>query len=565
MINSKSNLYFKLVLSAVFAFAWSEEILFGLAQAKAGAPADWKLSSKTEKPQASTVPGKESLSIKLLSNPVDSSAPSTQSVASENELAPAASGAAVKGNTDLDGANNPSTVPEIAKKCEAITSGPVFPYTEAANETIITSCKPLASTDETCMAVFSQTNRWCHTEKNESITESVTLIQGLMSAASGITNACDNFGKAMDIAKKAMSLYTTACSAAQVACNMKCGTALKALTSAKEGFTRAKILVNSNCKIAISDAITFGDPITSPAKIAEIEKNCASYLASLSPIAAAVEAELSPQGNLPSVASKVQICKVSVMALLGTAAINLGALAQSKNQSDQCKADTEAKKAAEQACTNPANKDRQDCKPKSDIVDCGKSENTDKPICICKANPRMKGCEGVSTSLATNSTLGSGSGGGLGSNRNPSGKIIAAPGTAAEGKGFPNDKNGKGTDGNNSGSAGGGGSSAGLSGMSGDSGSSKGAVDETASKDSANILDSGGGGGGGGFRSGGFSGYSSPSYRNKLKAFAAKNGIGAKIAGNGWTEQVTGTGGKSNFDKVKARYQENKSTLLNGK
>jgi hypothetical protein len=501
----------------------------------------------------------------------------------------APSAAAAKVNGELTAANNPSGV-EREMVCESI-DGIGAPFVERSINIVLKSCQPLKEVDKSCFGVFQHTNKWCHTEENASISESITMIQTLMSVAQGVTNACNNFGKAMDIAKKAMTLYTTACTAAQVACNSKCGGALKKLTEFTGSLKESRAALAEDCKaeqerlIAIAEK-TAGTPAypaavaTAKVQIAEVANICQIQAKKIIPFETIAKKELAPEGNLPGIASKAKICKVSIPAILGTAIVNLGALAQSKAQSDQCKADTEAKKAeeiAKNSCDNVANKDRADCAcnlpankdrsycPKDLTVDCGKSENTEKPICICKANPRLAGCEGMSTALATNSTLNTGKGGGLTSSRGPSSKLPTAPGGAApDANGlFPNGKDSNRNDGGGVGSnGGGGGSSAGLSGSSGGGDSKDAAAGaDGLSKDSANILDSGGGGGGGGFRSG-FGGYNSPDYNSRLKAYASKNGIGKKMAGNSWSAQVTPLGGRSNFEKVKVRYLENQSSLL---
>lgn len=483
---------------------------------------------------------------------------------------------ATTGNAQITNARGPSKV-KLSLECAQLESASAGPSEVAADTAIALGkiCGTLKTADESCDGIFSGdygVNRICHTENNESIATSITMIQTLMSVASGVTNACSNFGKAMDLAKKAMTLYTTACTAAQVACNSKCGTAYTALQNYNAAIKKGVATLQSGCKAEMAQA----QAANLPAQAVAIDKHCMQVYTVAMATSKITEADASPTISPTGAANKSKICSISVPAMLGTAIINLGSLAQSKAQSDQCKEDAAAKQAAadaEKSCTNVANKDRPDCACTiaanktlsycaTNMVDCGLSENADKPLCICKANPRMKGCEGVSTSLATNSTLNSGSGGGLSSSRNP-GSLVNTPATANDAANFPKSTSGNGQDGVGSAAGGGsGGSSAGLSSSSGGGDAAQKAAEKAAGKDSANILESGGAGGGG-FRSSGFGGgYSSPDYRSKLKAFASKNGIGAKIAGSSWNDQVTATGGKSNFEKVKTRYQENKSSLL---
>ncbi|MBL7544740.1 MAG: hypothetical protein JNL11_13065 [Bdellovibrionaceae bacterium] len=451
----------------------------------------------------------------------------------------------------------------------------ISPTTATSAQEMLTACEALMKADLSCFNVFTTTKKYCHTEENENIVSSITQIQALMSVAAGVTNACNNFGKAMNIAKMAMSAYTVGCSAAQIACSSKCNAAMKAFSAFEVAADKFATAASTTCVTDVSIACAENAancPLTSKCPTAETETK--ALIGTLQPEKAIAGA---------STASKVKICKVSIPALLGSAVINIGSLAMAQGQSEQCKKDAEAEKArklAEASCENVANKSRADCacsieanknisyclEEAAKYVDCGKTENTDKPICICKANPRLAGCEGISTALATNSVLGSGNGSSLGSARGPSGTVNNSPTPATVGTNqFPLNKSGNGTDGAASGS-GGYGSSAGLSDSGGSAtGKAAAAGAGTGSGLSANILDSGGGGGGGGFRSGFGGGDYSANYRSQLKAFANKNGISPKLAGNSWGAQVTGTGSKSNFEKVKAIYQENKITLLGGK
>ncbi len=506
---------------------------------------------------------------------------------------PGATGATEIANSKIAAAaRGQSMVGDKPNFCEPINQPVRFDEPLLAIDTIMPLCSALVNADKACFSVFSGeygVNRICHTENNESISSSITMIQTLMSVAGGVTNACNNFGKAMDIAKKAMTVYTTACSVAQVVCSSKCGGAFLALQSfvsksavtVKTMMTQCQVKKAALLKLAASKKMA-NDPSwnVEQADSRDLDRECIRVKTQVETATAYVKPDTTV-AYIQGIASKAEICKTSIPTLLGTALVNIVGLAQSKAQSDQCKKDSESKENQDklaQACTNDANKDHADCACNLDanktiprcvayndkFMDCAKPENADKPICICKANPRMKGCEGVSTTLATNSTLGAGGAGGLSGSRGPSGNLINAPTAATNAAGFPDSlKKGNGSDGGGgSGSGGGGASGGGLTG--GPSGSSEKASGSGSGlgKDAANISGGSDSGGGGGFHGGFGGGYTSPDYQNQLRKFAAKNGIGAKIAGNGWTEQVTGGGGKSNFEKVKARYQENKPTLL---
>mgnify|MGYP006077399079 CR=1 FL=1 len=465
---------------------------------------------------------------------------------------------------------------DIAKKfailnkanCESITGSSAGPSAAAASAANLAGaqCQKLRTLVQSCDTVFTGAigvSNLCHTEKNESISSSVTMIQGIMGAASGLVDSCNDFGKAMNIAQKGMTAYTLACGAAQVACKMKCG---GAKASVDTYMANSKILLSQ--LVAKCSAEAAANTINS----ASITAHCKVVANTINSF---VETAITQDNSAPfGVRAKAEICVLNVPALLTSGFVGIASFAQAEAKSKQCKEDAEAKKAAEIAknsCENVANKDRADCACTiaanknlsycaTGLVDCGLSENADKPLCICKANPRMAGCEGVSTSIATNSALNTSNGSGLTTSKG-TGNLSTAPTAAADATNlFPN-KKGNGQDGIGSTSSAGGASGAGLdAGASGGGATDKTNATTAATKDSANILDSGSGGGGG-YR--GMAGsYSLPEYRNRLKAFANKNGIGAKVAGSSWSDQVTATGGKSNFDKVKTRLQENKSTLL---
>lgn len=471
----------------------------------------------------------------------------------------AAAAAVTAANTKLIGARAPTGVPEFAGGSFPAAG---TPFVKAAVTKVAASLKELVALDASCQGVFEKVNMICHTEQNVGLSSTIAMVQGLMTVAGGVTNSCSNFGKAMDLAKKGMALYTAGCSAAQVLCSSKCGGTLKALIKFEAEIKATQAQMNGECIPAVANLVTGAMARTDC-------DNANTYFVEL--LAKSGKEKLPTPVN--TVSSKAQICQVDVPGLIAAAIVNLGALAQSQNQSEKCKEDAESKKSCELAenktlpacsCDIASNKALPSCiAAAAAATDCGLPANADKPLCICKASPRLKGCEGVATSLATNSSLTGGAAGGTGAARSP-GSVISAGATA------PNAADalakalaGKGTDGSGSGATNGGeggASSAGLS-SSGDGASKAEKLADKAAAGNANILGTESGGGGG-MRSGGYGGYTSPEYRSKLQKYASKNGIAPKIAGNSWSDQVTGIGGRSNFDKVKDRLQANKPSLL---
>jgi hypothetical protein len=489
-------------------------------------------------PSAATLP--QQASPALEKEPAQNNGTETPAIASGDPAA----------NANLEAAKPDAPIGKQLEPCLKMSS--------EVGKTLIPFCEKAISAAKACASKYQTSASLCNTDTNPDLLSTMAQIQAALSAVqgSGIVDSCSTFSKIMNLGKLGMAAYTAVCGVQQKLCDVACSDAVSSIEAVEAAIPAV------SAKLTTCMAATPPNP--------EAAALCAKDQGIISSaIIAALKTEKTPEKN--TIAGKTKVCKIDMLSLMGMGLMNVLSLAQAKGVSDKCEKETAADaKAAEQACSNVANKDRADCACTiaanktlsycaTGLVDCGLSENADKPLCICKANPRMKGCEGVSTSLATNSALNSGNGSGLSTSRTP-GSLTGTPATATDAINlFPN-KKGNGQDGVGSASFGG----ASGAGLSGGSASSTDATDKAAAaagaKDSANILESGGGGGGGGRGIG--STYTSPEYRSKLKAFAAKNGIGSKIAGSSWGDQVTATGGKSNFDKVKARYQENKSTLL---
>lgn len=444
--------------------------------------------------------------------------------------------------TSLEGASEkaeieknktPSEFPvKIAKPCKLIS---------AQGQSLNSLCTTATEDAQSCNESFVPAGTMCNPDTNANLMQQTALIQGLLSTAQGLTDSCSTFSKAMDLGKLAMAGYTTYCSAKRQICESSCSSSINSMKAlAKAASTLSAKLATTSCTPAITSEC---EPETKDK--ANIEQ-----------IIALVEAEekITPT----TISSKFKTCKIDMLTLLGMAGTNVLALAQSKATSDKCDEATKANAAAVAVdCTKEENKSKTECLNKSTVVDCGLTANADKPICICKANPRVTGCEGVSTVLATNSTMSTGSDGTT-SGRGANGKLTAAPGAATDKK-FPADlsKTSK-NDGSGIG-GGGGGSTAGLSANS-DVGSSDGTkLEKSENAGNANIL-SNESGGGSGYRFG-FGGSSGS--KAQLRKLAGDNGFKGKLTAQDWSAQVTSNGGKSNFDKVKVRYIENRTSLLN--
>lgn len=436
----------------------------------------------------------------------------------------AATGTSEKTNIEVNKTDSkfPS---EIEKECGSLISNSV--------KGLKSTCqKNFPTYGQACNAKYNGAAGICNPDTNSELMSKTLMIQGLLGTVQGsINDSCSVFSKAMSLGKAAMSAYTTYCSTVQKLCDSACGEAVTKIQEVESAIAPTEAAVNE-C-VAVGPE---GNPDYA---------NCLKDQATLKTISALIKKELTT--SPPTIAAKSKVCKIDMMSLMGMGLVNIAALAQSKALSDQCDKESKANSAtATTAATDTT-------------VDCALAANADKPICICKANPRLKGCEGVSTSLATNSTMSTG-GSGSTSGKGLSGGVNNGTDSAIN-KQFPSDlaKTNK-NDGTSSGS-GYGGSSAGLSPS---SDGTVGNADAQLGKNStgnANILSGDSSGGGGGYRFGLGSGSSAA--RNLARNVAGTTGAKGKLSAMDWTNQVTSNAGKSNFDKIKVRYIENRTSLLN--
>lgn len=174
-------------------------------------------------------------------------------------------------------------------------------------------------------------------------------------------------------------------------------------------------------------------------------------------------------------------------------------------------------------------------------------ENTTQ--CLCYKNPLTQGCPNATTAsgsstfgatATTPGTTGTGTALVVGSDGG-SGVTPGTAGAADAGGAPPPSGGGSGLDGGSADPGGAGGA---------------GAAGAAGSKTNPNILGgvSGGGSGGGGFNGGA---------AEKLQAYLPGAAKDPNAAGTAANSQVTAPGGKSNWEKVRDRYIDDRSTLLN--
>lgn len=446
-----------------------------------------------------------------------SSAPSDTSVGS------AADPAGFSAKANIEAGKPPSTFTnEIKTNC--------FLESTQAQSALKTLCTEAPESTASCSENFVPAGTACNPDTNSSVLQQTALIQTLLSTAQGLTDSCSTFSKAMSLGKAAMAAYTAYCSAKRQMCDSSCS---KSVTLVKQ--------MNSNANAVYLKLGTTTCSNTATAEECARENNDKARVKEIIRITSSES-----QNTSPTVANKLKVCATDMTTLLGLGVANIASLAQAKSASDQCDKQTAANDSKAAADANA-----------STTVDCGLAANADKPICICKANPRLKGCEGVSTSLATNSTMSTG-GSGSTSGKGLAGNVGNGTDSAAN-KQFPSDlaKANK-NDGTSSGSGMGGASSAGLTGSTDSGSGSEAQLAKNSSAGNANILTTESGGGGG-YR---FGFGSSSANRNPARGVANAGGAKGKLSAMDWSNQVTSVAGKSNFDKIKTRYNENRTSLL---
>jgi hypothetical protein len=194
------------------------------------------------------------------------------------------------------------------------------------------------------------------------------------------------------------------------------------------------------------------------------------------------------------------------------------------------------------------------------VVNCSDPADSGSTVCICQNNPRSPGCPGSGdqTDSASATAVAANSSGGAAAKSGASAKL--------SGQGFASTGGKYGAGGGSGNSMAAASGSAGSSvGGDGEVGKGKG-IDGSKSKLSADIIADYGMGGGGGRRGGGSgSGSGGIDFATKYGAYLpgqTKDPARNIASANAVAAQITGSGGKSNFDKVKRAYLNNRNHLL---
>ncbi|UXR65867.1 hypothetical protein EZJ49_06345 [Bdellovibrio bacteriovorus] len=445
-----------------------------------------------------------------------------------------------KGLDDVYG-NIQTGLKQVYESYKSISTFPGVTVDAPGYETIISSGHKYVDNRDNCISRQGKAATACLEHLSENLQSGIASVNMLLSTvgSAAVTDTCSTFSKAMDVAKGAMTAYTAACGVMKAGCGWSCVQTRSGLEGLGKGLKASS--AGTSCKVNL--------PPTSPAYVSA-ESACSNFISNYRAGLATLDANVPKDLNAKdkkAIAGKAALCTGKYALLLASGATGILSLANSLKQGKECKDNTDGTgttvaEANVDKCTDPA--------------------NAQLPECICAANPRTPGCANSyqKTNEGGDSRLTS-SGGDI----NPaaiSGKDgPGGLGLGSDGSALGENSAGGGSDsGSMAGAPMGGGS--GLSGFGGGSGGA-GGKEEAAKKGLNTDILSGSGGGGGG---GGFGGYRGAASDSKYRAYlpgGAKDPAQGMAGQQAWTKEVTGQGGKSNWDKIKERYRDNKNTLLN--
>lgn len=366
-----------------------------------------------------------------------------------------------------------------------------------------------------CGEVQAKASWFCAEKTAPNLQDILNTLNSAGSAVnmSGILDNCSALGKTASLVNNALTAYTAACSAARGTCTATCGSVKKSLTA-----------------LAATPDLVCIPQGTDPNACMNVEK----AIKTLSETIDNVESlELKNEGQI-SIAGKSKACNYDYGNMISSATMGMIQMVNSMKQAQQCK--DQADGNAADKCLDP---------------EVAKTDSE----CICRFHPRTAGCASAVTSSSAAmeggqlaaSTIDKKKSNGLG----PSAGIddsnqSAMPGVDGGGAGLPGAPTG------------GGGSGISSSGGGGSGG--EGAGGATGTPLNAKVVNGFSGGGGSGF-GGGRSSASYDGYRAYLPG--GKKDPATAVGGQElWKKEVTGQAGKSNWDKVRDRYRDNRSTLI---
>lgn len=312
-----------------------------------------------------------------------------------------------------------------------------------------------------------------------------------------------------------------------------------------QNFVNACRPVNESCKSSCGDANKALDELKSAASSAQPiqPSQQAALQAEKSKLNSAIDQEKNASDKT-SVAGKEKTCADKNAKTMASAMDGIGKMLQAL-------AGAMAANGATAPTNLPTVAGAADC----NVPDMTTGQLPQTPECVCARNPRAGGCDQAAQAAGSSSSMA-----GLGSDASTS---TTAPVSLPTGEGSPElgaaaarDSSGT-TPGGAAGGAGVGGGGGGFGG--GGPGTGSGA-DGRKGLD-ANILGGAGGGSGSGGSSGWGGGVADDKYRDYLPG-GKRDPASMSAAAAAWNREVSGGGGKSNWDKIKERYRDAKPTFL---
>lgn len=378
---------------------------------------------------------------------------------------------------------------------------------------------------DSCVSRQSMASSLCMEQTSPHLQETLqginTLVSGISSAA--VSDSCSDFAKVMDLAKLGLTAYTTACGAARAACELSC-------SSAKEGLTQLQKLAGSSVPACMDAGSSFCEPARE------------AIVTALGTLKSNIPKELA-EADPRSVGKKSSQCTYKYAQLIASSTAGIISSIHTIGQANKCKEES-AGTTAETVPTDLA-------------VKCQMTEYKETVECKCYENPRLSGCSNSLEKAGQNTSNGE-----FGSDGSTDRQTASAGNPVISGDGLDNPSAGGSGEGSSpmAGAPVGGGS-AGIGGGGGGGGGASGQSAGGAGKGlNTDILSGSGGGGGGGSWGARFG---SSSDDSKYRSYLPGGANDPNLAGGATSKEVTGQGGKSNWEKVRDRYRDNNSTLLN--
>ncbi len=406
-----------------------------------------------------------------------------------------------------------------------------------------------------CESRYPKAVRMCASELSPEIQNFSKIAPTLIAGAATLADQCSGMAKYANLGQIAVTAFNGICSGAKVFCNNSCGVAARNAKMLAGMVETIRAKIRTECTPAsVDNNLLFNCGGASGSGRVTISYSSIDDFNTAVVQDSNEQLESSGEYGVQSAAFRNSKCNDVALQVGSSIPAVIQYFQQANADADKCKKDSEGGTGNEISVA---------------ALDCmGRDANT--PECICIKNPRTTGCANGYSNGSQDYTLSSG---GLAATSARAGNAMGAGTTNSLGGGFatqsaypggPNDYSGKAKSGGAGSAGGGGGSGGGKAGIAAGS-----AGGNPLAATAANKLDisgdeaSAGGGGGGRGRSG--SGYGSGGSRyGGLNAYApggAKD-PNRKLAGWSLPKDITGQSGKSNWEKVRDRYNDNRPSLM---